>query len=325
MGRGAKVRPRPCRAPARADAQRRTAGRGRSRATASWSPAARTVRGRWSRSCRQAGAEALLLPLIDFERAADQQPWTWPAMPSAPGSIDWLVVSSATTVHGAADQGRRTRQVALRQWIPAATRVAAVGPASTASAPGGRRRGGRTWCRQHEQSAAGLAGVWPAGPATVLLPQADIAAPALAQGLRRQGARRHGSRGLSHGGLPGGEPGRRLAARRERPAAPATRPPSYARLTPKALPRSPPAGLHAVVAASPSAARRIHARFPRCAPAGFVAIGTATAAAAAALGLTVAATAAEATPAGLVAAVIRAVASRDSTQPRHPFVSIRHQ
>jgi uroporphyrinogen-III synthase len=63
----------------------------------------------------------------------------------------------------------------------------------------------------------------------------------------------------------------------------------------------------AVVAASPSAARRISAALSPLGVCRFVAIGKATAAAAETLGLTVAATAREATPEELVAAVVQAV------------------
>jgi uroporphyrinogen-III synthase len=75
--------------------------------------------------------------------------------------------------------------------------------------------------------------------------------------------------------------------------------------------------LDAVVAASPSAARRIHGGLAPLGYCRFVAIGRSTAAEAESLGLTVAATAEEPTASGLVAAVIRALASHPAP-PHQP-------
>ena len=74
--------------------------------------------------------------------------------------------------------------------------------------------------------------------------------------------------------------------------------------------------LDAVVAASPSAARRIHADLAPLGGCRFVAIGRSTAAEAESLGLTVAAGAEAPTASGLVAAVVRSLASRPSAPPQ---------
>ena len=207
------------------------------------------------------------------------------------------MVSSTTTVLALQIKAGE-RQVALHQWIPAATRVAAVGP-STANALEAAGVAVHLVPR-HEHSAAGLAGEWPAGPAKVLLPQADIAAPALALGLSAKGADVRTVVAYHTVDYPA-EPGRRLAA-------PGTSGGVAKTLTPaEAKACISDGGIAAVVAASPSAARRIHATLSPLGACRFVAIGKTTAAAAETLGLTVAATAVEATPAGLVAAVIRAV------------------
>ncbi len=246
---------------------------------------------------QQAGAEALLLPLIDFERAPDQHSLDVGCDALAAGAFDWLVVTSATTVHvlkdKAAERGRT-----LGRWVPASTRVAAVGPA----------------CRQlleaegvqvsltpaGSQSAAGLLAVWPAGGCKVFLPQADIAAPLLGDGLRAAGASLTTVTAYRTVDYPA-HPERRLALERVEPA-------SFAVLSPQSARAGMEAGrLDAVVAASPSAARRIHAVLSPLGNCRLVAIGRSTADAATALGLPVAAVAAEPTPAGLIAAVSEAL------------------
>jgi uroporphyrinogen-III synthase len=253
---------------------------------------------------RLAGADPLLLPLKDFERASDQAALDEAFDALGSGHFAWLVVSSATTV--LALQVKATeREAALHQWIPAETRIAAVGP-STAKAL--EAAGLAVHLVPHsDHSAAGLAGEWPEGPATVLLPQADIAAPALALGLSAKGADVRTVVAYHTVDYPA-EPGRRLAAEGV-PAGEETAAGAEAKsLTPaEAKAWISDGGLAAVVAASPSAARSIERMLAPLGACRFVAIGRTTAAEAEALGLTVAATATEATPAGLVAAVIRAV------------------
>jgi uroporphyrinogen-III synthase len=134
---------------------------------------------------QNAGASALVLPLIDFERAPDQHALDLACDALGAGAYDWLVVSSATTVHVLAAKAAE-RGVPLDRWIPPTTRIAAVGAAT---------------CRllearglvvaltpADEQSAAGLLAVWQGPGRRVLLPQADIASPRLAEGLAAAGS-----------------------------------------------------------------------------------------------------------------------------------------
>lgn len=273
----------------------------------------------------EAGAEALLLPLIDFERAADQHSLDVACDALAAGAFDWLVVSSATTVHVLSDKAAE-RGVTLGNWLPATTRVAAIGQASrglleSAGVPVALTPGADA------QSAAGLLDVWPAGAGRVLLPQADIAAPRLAEGLTASGAAVTVVTAYRTVDYPA-EAERRLAvepmAARPVEDGPAgtpprvPRPPSYALLTPEGARGEIAAGrLHAVVAASPSAVRRISSDLAPLRDCRLIAIGRSTADEAAAFGLDVAAVAAEPTPAGIVAAVREAL---DSPIPPGPPV-----
>ncbi len=135
----------------------------------------------WSRRSSDAGAEPLLLPLIDFERAADQQRWTSPATPWPPApSTGWWSAASPQS---------------MCSMAKAAERGMALGYLVCPAHAGGRRRAGHPagswnprawpwhWHRRTDQSAAGLLDVWPGRAGRVLLPQADIAAPRLADGL----------------------------------------------------------------------------------------------------------------------------------------------
>jgi len=130
-----------------------------------------------------AGAEPVLLPLIDFERAPDQHMLDVACDALAAAAFDWLVVSSATTVHvlmeKAAERGLR-----LGQLVPPGTRIAAVGPATRRLLEAGGLTVALT--PPGEQSAAGLLAVWPGG-GRILLPQADIAAGTLSEGLAAAG------------------------------------------------------------------------------------------------------------------------------------------
>ncbi|MFP3571302.1 uroporphyrinogen-III synthase, partial [Paraburkholderia sp. SIMBA_030] len=72
------------------------------------------------------GAEPLLLPLIDFERAQDQASLDAAMDALAAGGFDWLVVSSSTTVRALMETAAG-RGAALVDLIPAGTQVATVG------------------------------------------------------------------------------------------------------------------------------------------------------------------------------------------------------
>ena len=251
---------------------------------------------------QEAGASALLLPLIDFERAPDQHSLDVACDALGAGAFDWLVVSSATTVHVLTAKAAE-RGLSPAQWIPPATRIAAVGAATRSLL---EYRGLEVALTpEDEQSAAGLLAVWPGGDGKVLLPQADIASPRLAGGLSAAGSNVTAVTAYRTVDYP--------AAAERRLAIPAVsegadrQPPSYALLTPEIAAAELAAGrLDAVIAASPSAARRIHELSPLrgCR---FVAIGRSTADQADALGLPVAAIAAEPSPDGLVAAVVAAL------------------
>jgi uroporphyrinogen-III synthase len=258
---------------------------------------------------RLAGAVPLLLPLTATERAPDQAALDDAFAALGAGRFEWLVVSSATTVLALQEKAAE-RAVKLGDWLPAGTRVAAVGPAS-------RRALEAAGIAVHfepeqEHSAAGIVNGWPGGPADVLLPQADIAAPALARGLEAKGARVRTVVAYSTVDFPA-EPARRLGRSGDGPDGDGPDGEGTAAALPLLTPAEAKAevddgALAAVVAASPSAVRRIAATLAPLGSCRLVAIGPATAAEAEAQGLTVAATAREATPEGLVAAVIRALA-----------------
>ncbi|HEY0117504.1 MAG TPA: uroporphyrinogen-III synthase [Cellulomonas sp.] len=126
---------------------------------------------------RRHGGEPVVAPLVAFAPPADPAPLLAAVDELGRGGFDWLVVTSATTADALAEAGAR---------VPGGTRVAAVGPAT------------RTACERAglpvdlvpsaDSSGSGLAAVWPAGSARVLLPQSDLADPGLARGLRALGA-----------------------------------------------------------------------------------------------------------------------------------------
>ena len=255
---------------------------------------------------REAGAEPLLLPLIDFERASDQHSLDVAFDALGAGAYSWLVVSSVTTVQvlqaKAAERG-----AALSAWLPGSLQVAAIGPATRRVlegldvavdlAPAG------------QQSGAGLLEIWPESQGSVLLPQADIADPRLRRGLAARGASVQTVTAYRTVDYPA-DPGRSLAGTlpQEDHGAPV--------LTPADAKAALDAGtLHAVVAASPSAARRVHAGLAPLGDCRLVAIGRSTAAEAHGLGLPLAAVADEPTPSGLVSAVIEALEPGHTPHP----------
>ena len=108
------------------------------------------------------------------------------AMALSAGEYNWVAFTSVNAVASLLD---RARALALVPAIPADTRVAAVGPATTASL----RSAGVPVDLSPERggSAATLAAIWPAARPgeSVLLPQSEIAGPTLERGLRAQGFR----------------------------------------------------------------------------------------------------------------------------------------
>jgi uroporphyrinogen-III synthase len=270
---------------------------------------------------RRAGAEALLLPLIDFEQANDQHSLDVAFDALGAGAYTWLVISSVTTVQ-ALEAKAAERGASLSNWLPGSILVATIGPAtrrelesrgiSVDLAPTG------------QQSGTGLLDIWPANQGSVLLPQADIADPRLRKGLEARGAAVQAVTAYNTVDYPA-DPRRALPAFPPAPPqatlsqgiSPAGQDAPPTVLTTAEAKAEIGAGrLHAVVAASPSAARRIHADLGPLGTCRFVAIGRSTAAEAASLGLSVDAVAEEPTASGLVAAVVR---SLDHQQPPpHP-------
>lgn len=265
---------------------------------------------------RGAGAEPLLLPLIDFELASDQHSLDVAFDALGAGAYAWLVVSSVTTVL-ALEAKAAERGTTLSNWLPGSLLVATVGPATRRFLEG--RGVAVDLAPTGQQSGAGLLDIWPEHQGSVLLPQADIAAPRLRRGLEARGASVQAVTAYRTVDYPA-DPGRSLTVCQ--PAAPpgagSHRDNGATVLTPDQAKAEIVAGrLHAVVAASPSAARRIREDLAPLGTCRFVAIGRSTAAEAESLGLSVASTAEEPTASGLVAAVIRALASQPST-PHQP-------
>ena len=258
---------------------------------------------------RRAGADPLLLPLIDFELAPDQHSLDVAFDALGAGAYTWLVVSSVTTVQ-ALEAKAAERGTTLSSWLPGSLLVAAVGPATRRFLES--RGVAVDLAPTRQQSGAGLAEIWPRHQGSVLLPQADIADPRLRRGLEARGAFVQAVTAYRTVDYPAA-PGRSLAASQpaEQHGTAPLQGSAAAVLTPGQAHAEIAAGrLDAVVAASPSAARRIHQDLAPLGSCRFVAIGRSTAAEAESLGLSVAAVAEEPTASGLVAAVARSLAGR---------------
>lgn len=260
----------------------------------------------------RAGAEPLLLPLIDFERAPEAQPLDEALERLAAGEYAWLVVSSITTVRALKDVAAE-RGMRLSELVPAGIRVATIGPSSRRVleaeglrvdlAPEGRQSAEgllELWAYSDDGGAAGSAG---ASAVRILLPQSDLAAPTLAEGLEERGWAVEAVIAYRTVDYPA-DPARRLIAE----LAVGTEPSPAVVLSPEDANAELAEGrLNAVVAASPSAARRIHETLRPLDATRLVAIGQPTAEELRSLGLGVAATAAQPTPEGIVDAVVHAL------------------
>ncbi|ABK04145.1 uroporphyrinogen-III synthase [Arthrobacter sp. PvP102] len=259
---------------------------------------------------RETGAEPLLLPLIDFERARDLHSLEVAFDALGAGAYTWLVISSVTTVQ-ALEELARERGSTLSRWLPGSLQVATIGPATRREL---ELRGITVdLAPARLQSGVGLLDIWPQGQGSVFLPQADIADARLAEGLESLGARVQAVTAYHTVDYPA-DPARSFTPSVGNDASAA--PPGTGVLTPAEAKAELDAGrLHAVVAASPSAARRIHAGLSPLGECRFVAIGRSTAAEAESLGLPVAAVAEEPTTSGLVSAVIEALAPGHATPP----------
>ncbi|WP_138442447.1 uroporphyrinogen-III synthase [Sinomonas susongensis] len=262
-----------------------------------------------------AGAEPLLLPLIDFERTPDAEGLAAALTRLRGGEYAWLVVSSITTVRALKDYsaGQGLRLVDL---VPEGVKIATIGPSSRRAveaeglrvdlAPDGSQSAEgllEAWAPSDDGGAAGSDG---AGATRVLLPQSDLAAPTLAEGLDALGWDVDAVTAYRTVDYPA-DPQRRLTAGLALGAEPA----GAVVLAPDEARAQLAAGrLDAVVAASPSAARRIHETLRPLEGTSLIAIGQPTAEELRSLGLPVGATAARPTPEGIVDAVIHALSQQ---------------
>ncbi|NJC22987.1 uroporphyrinogen-III synthase [Arthrobacter pigmenti] len=249
------------------------------------------------------GADTVLVPLIAWEFPEDTTELD--RFLRAASTYDWVVLTSVTTV-----RVLHRRALVLGTELSEllrGVRVACVGSAT------------RTALRELgvlaavvpavDQSASGLLEALPAHPARALLPQSDLAAATLGEGLERRGWTVDAVTAYATVDYPAaadrrvpdsGEPGESGKPRTE--------------LAGEELVREIAAGtIDVVVVTSPSTAERLHAIMGEL-PVGLVtvAIGQRTANDAAAIGLRIDAVAATPGPAGIADAVSAAVAN----QPR---------
>ncbi|HEV7167343.1 MAG TPA: uroporphyrinogen-III synthase [Micrococcaceae bacterium] len=279
------------------------------------------------RALRDAGATPLLVPLIDFETAVDQGALDEAMAGLAAGEYDWLVISSITTVR-ALKQWCAARGTELAEFIPAGVRLATIGPTSRAILAAE----GLTvdLAPVDVQSAAGLVELWPAGPTRVLLPQSNLAEPTLASGITAKGGDARTVTAYQTVDYPA-HADRRLTAVLESARKPEQTQRSFGSQPAAVVGPSDPeqlspadaqqqirnGAIDAVVAASGSAARGIAKTLaPLPESCLLIAIGLPTCREAARLGMPVAGTAQEPTPAGIVQALADALAT--GRHPGHP-------
>ncbi|WP_161784033.1 uroporphyrinogen-III synthase [Cellulomonas carbonis] len=133
------------------------------------------------------GAEAVVVPLIEFSPPDDVRPLDDAMRRLAGGAYDWLVVTSGTTVTALAG---RVRAPAGLVDVLGGAHVAAVGPGTARVLE--RHRVTPDLVPAGERSARGLVAEFPApaGPASrVLVPHSDLAEPTVVDGLRAAGWR----------------------------------------------------------------------------------------------------------------------------------------
>lgn len=267
-----------------------------------------------ARQVQRLGAESSAMPLTDFEQVTESGELRRALVRLADGGYQWVVFSSVTAVASlqlhAVTSGRE-----LTAILGGELRIAAVGSRT------------RQYLAQASivadlvpeinQSAQGLLDEMPAGPGSVLLPQADIADAALAEGLAAAGWTVDRVTVYRTVDYPAAA-GRRLvvpvpAGNGRAPVPIDSR--QFHRLTVADVPV-------VVVLTSPSSALRFHAMLDKKVPSGFftaplvIAIGPSTADAAVDAGLGVDAVAARPTPEGIADAAVRAVTDR-RTAPRN--------
>ncbi len=277
-----------------------------------------------------AGAEAVLVPVIDFEIPADTDEFDTEVLRLAGGGFDWLVVTSVTTVRALVPRPAALG-LAMDRVVPGSTRVAAVG-ATTRRALEAEGIG-VDLVPVGESSAQGLLDDWPDAGAgagagseadaddeavSVLLPQADIADPALRDGLRHRGADVAAIPAYHTVNYPA-RPEHRLVQPLAM-AAESQRPASVAVLSAAEFAARQQGGkLDAVVLTSPSAARRVREECSQWnSLVKVVAIGRPTSAEAVRCGFPVAAVAPEPTPEGIVTALEQAFAAGQAGAREEP-------
>lgn len=139
------------------------------------------------RALEDRGAQAVVMPLIDFERVQDCEEFTSAMRYLHSGEFQWLLVTSATTVAALLDWCR-SQALSLREFIPESTKIAAVGKSTAAALQALGREA--DFISSRKQSAHGLGEDFPAptGVAhSVLLPQSDLADRDLVEALLDKG------------------------------------------------------------------------------------------------------------------------------------------
>ncbi|MFJ6418300.1 uroporphyrinogen-III synthase [Paeniglutamicibacter sp. NPDC091659] len=246
---------------------------------------------------RERGARTALCQLIDFELPADTAELDAGLRRLLAGGFDWCVFTSVNTL---AALTVRARALGLEPAIPSATRIAVVGEATARAV---RALGSNVdFMPSADHSARGMLAEWGAlreGPASVFMPQADIASSTLRDGFAASGWDAHIVVAYNTVAAPA-DPDRALVS--PAGASAADLPPGCLLLDAAGLAAALP-GIDAVFFTSPSAVDRFLAVVPDpgAAPA-LVAIGDSTAARLRERGLTPAAVADMPTPEGMIAA-----------------------
>lgn len=134
---------------------------------------------------RGRGARTALCQLIDFELPADTTELDAGLRRLLAGDFDWCVFTSVNTLTALT---LRARALGLALVIPASTRIAVVGEATARAV---RALGaGIDFMPKTDHSARGMLADWEAlraGPASVFMPQADIASSTLRDGFAAHG------------------------------------------------------------------------------------------------------------------------------------------
>ncbi|WP_372697959.1 uroporphyrinogen-III synthase [Arthrobacter sp. JSM 101049] len=164
------------------------------------------------------GAATVLCPLIDVELPEDTTQFDDGVRRLLDGGFDWLLLTSRSTVQALCRRAAELRQAPAGAPdaldVPPATRVAVVGEATAAAAADAGLR--VDFRPVHDHSARGMLAEWPqqdrpSAGTTVFMPQADLAAPTLADGLRAWGAEARVATAYCTVDAPA-DPARRLAA-----------------------------------------------------------------------------------------------------------------